>query len=98
MLPYWLKRTYQVVFNVPMLINGKIYRIWRQPPDPICVHLGPGKDRYLGGWVNVDANILTARIDLWANILNQLPFRSNSVKMFYSHHVVEHLPDHYLAA
>lgn len=79
-----------------MWINGRIYRRFRQPNTPIRVQLGPGVKYYLDGWVNVDANFLTARVDLWANLTDPLPFRSDSVQTFYSHHVVEHLPDSYL--
>jgi predicted SAM-dependent methyltransferase len=45
------------------------------------------------GWLNVDANILTSRPDLWINLLHGMPFRDNSVSVFYSHHVLEHLPE-----
>jgi SAM-dependent methyltransferase len=45
----------------------------------------------------VDANAFTARIDVWADISWKLPFRNNSVAAFYSHHVIEHLPDSRLA-
>jgi len=53
----------------------------------------------LAGWCNVDAN-LAARIDLWADLRNPLPFRDGTVAAFYSHHVIEHLaddtlPDHF---
>lgn len=79
-----------------MRVNGVAYKWLRQPSRPVRVHLGPGQHRYFQGWVNVDANWLTARIDVWANLLDPLPFRDNSVETFYSHHVVEHLPDQYL--
>src|SRR5207244_7364207 len=32
----------------------------------------------------------------WANLMDPLPFRNNSVDVFYSHHVIEHLPDSFL--
>ena len=54
---------------------------------------GPGQKNYLRGWINVEANVLTAELDVWADIRNKLPFRSNSVDVFYSHHVIERLPD-----
>lgn len=57
------------------------------------MHLGPGQDHYLPEWINVDANIFTTRCDLWADLTHPLPFRDNSVAAFYSHHVIEHLPD-----
>jgi hypothetical protein len=97
MVPFWLKRFYYASFCVPMRVNGALYRIVRQPKEPVSVHLGCGQQNYIPGWVNVDANIFTARPDVWANLLDPLPFRENSVKAFYSHHVVEHLPDRFLA-
>jgi hypothetical protein len=97
MIPFWLKRCYYAAFRLPMRINGALYRIARQPSEPICVHLGCGQVHYIPGWVNVDANIFSARPDVWANLMDPLPFRDNSVKMFYSHHMVEHLPDRFLA-
>jgi len=79
-----------------MRINGMIYRAFRHPTAPVRVHFGPGKKRYLEGWINLDANFITAKIDLWANLLDPLPFRDSSVELFYSFHVIEHLPDAYL--
>ena len=97
MIPFWLKRCYYTTLWLPMRINGTLYRIARQPNEPICVHLGCGQAHYISGWVNVDANILSAHPDVWANLLDPLPFRKNSVKVFYSHHMIEHLPDRFLA-
>ena len=54
--------------------------------------LGRAKN-YLPGWVNVDANLFTGKCDVWADLRNPLPFRDESVDVFYSHHVIEHLPD-----
>ena len=50
------------------------------------------------GWINVDANAFTGKCDVWADLRNRLPFRDASVDAFYSHHVIEHLPDHALGA
>ena len=55
----------------------------------VRVHLGPGQKNYLPGWVNVDANFLTAKIDVWANLADPLPFPDASVDAIYSHHVIE---------
>ena len=30
---------------------------------------------------------------MWADLNNKLPFHDNSVDAFYSHHMIEHLPD-----
>ncbi|MBL6934958.1 MAG: methyltransferase [Alphaproteobacteria bacterium] len=93
MMPRRLKAVYYVLMRVPMRLNGVVYRHFRQPRAPLKAHLGPGKTKYIPGWLNVDANILTARIDLWANILDPLPFRNDSLACVYSYHVIEHLPD-----
>jgi predicted SAM-dependent methyltransferase len=81
-----------------MRINGQIYRRFRQKSDRIRVHLGCGQKNYITGWVNVDANFLSAKIDLWANLEHGLPFRDSSVERFYSFHVIEHFPDAFLPA
>jgi hypothetical protein len=98
MISFWLKRSYYAAMWLPMRLNGALYRVARQPKEPINVQLGCGAHHYIPGWVNVDGNILTARPDLWANLLDPLPFRENSVQVFYSHHVVEHLPERFLSA
>jgi predicted SAM-dependent methyltransferase len=80
-----------------MRLNGAIYRWFRAPKDGIVkVHLGPGQGNYLEGWINVDANVFTAKCDVWADLRNRLPFRDGTVDAVYSHHVVEHLPDRLL--
>ena len=91
------KFLYYAVLAVPMRINGGLYRRFRQNGRPIKAHLGCGQKNYLPGWVNVDANFITAKIDLWANLEQGLPFRNNSVEKVYSFHVIEHLPDSALA-
>jgi hypothetical protein len=98
MISFWLKRSYYAAMWLPMRVNGALYRAVRQPKEPINVQLGCGQHHYIPGWVNVDGNIVTARPDLWANLLDPLPFRENSVQVFYSHHVVEHLPERCLSA
>lgn len=98
MIPTALKNLYYGAMQGPMWVNGKLYKALRQPRDgTLNVHLGCGKERYIDGWLNVDANFVSAKIDLWINFLDQLPFRDNSVDRFYSFHVVEHLPEHHLA-
>jgi predicted SAM-dependent methyltransferase len=91
------KALYYALLSGPMWLNAQIYRRFRQERDRIRVHLGCGQKNYIAGWVNVDANFLTAKIDLWANLEHGLPFRDNSVECFYSFHVIEHLPDTFLA-
>jgi predicted SAM-dependent methyltransferase len=80
--------------GVPMRVNGFIHRRIRTPKKGVVkVQLGPGQFTYFNGWVNVDANIFTAKIDVWADFRNALPFPDKSVDVFYSHHVIEHLAD-----
>lgn len=76
-----------------MKANGSLYRQFRAPKEArLRVHLGPGQEKYIAGWVNVDANMFTGKCDLWADLRNPLPFRDETVECFYSHHVIEHLP------
>jgi predicted SAM-dependent methyltransferase len=77
-----------------MKANGEIYRQLFAPREGVVkVHLGPGREKYLKGWINVDANMFTGKCDVWADLRNKLPFRDGSVDAFYSHHVIEHLPN-----
>lgn len=79
-----------------MAINGLFYRYFKSPRRGIVkVHLGPGQRNYMPGWLNIDANIFTSNCDLWVDLKNKLPFNSNMIDAFYSHHVIEHLPDIY---
>jgi predicted SAM-dependent methyltransferase len=96
MIPSFLRMGYYQLLHYPMAINGWLYKNFRCPSSSLKVHLGPGQGKYIEGWLNVDANFISAKIDLWANLMNPLPFRDNSVEVFYSHHVIEHLPDWYL--
>lgn len=95
-----LKRRTKALFYAacgPLLtLNGKIYRRVRAPRHGLVkVQLGPGQRNYLPGWINVDANAFTGKCDVWADLRNALPFRDSTVDVFYSHHVIEHLPDLY---
>lgn len=78
-----------------MTVNGQIWRHLRTPraDGPLRVQLGPGREKYLPGWVNIDANMFTGKCDIWADLRNPLPFRDGTVDGLYSHHVIEHLPD-----
>ena len=57
------------------------------------MQLGPGQKNYLKGWINVDSNLITSKLDVWCDLRYGVPFRNSSVDAFYSHHVIEHLPD-----
>jgi predicted SAM-dependent methyltransferase len=96
MLNHRYKLLYFAVCYYPMRANSLRYRLFRSRVTPEKVQLGPGRSNYLNGWANVDANFLTARIDIWADISAKLPFRAETVAAFYSHHVIEHLPDRVL--
>jgi predicted SAM-dependent methyltransferase len=94
MLARSVKAAFYGVMGPAMAVNAMLYRALRAPRQGfVRVHLGPGQRHYLSGWINVDANMFTGRCDLWADLRQPLPFFSNSVDCFYSHHVVEHLPD-----
>src|SRR5262245_29102771 len=92
-----MKSFYYTTMSVPLYLSALVYRKWlAQPKDNtanIRVHLGPGQKGYKRGWINVDANIVSTRVDVWADLRNELPFNDNSVDVFYSHHVIERLPD-----
>lgn len=90
------KAVYFGMMYYPMRMNAWRHRTLMPTRGLLKVHLGPGQRNYLPGWTNVDANFLTAKIDIWADIRATLPFRTASVEAFYSHHVIEHLPDRVL--
>ena len=96
MLPRKMKSFYYFLMEPFMYINSRIYLTLFSPRSfkrNVFVQLGPGQRNYIDGWINVDANFLTAKIDVWADLRHKLPFRRNSIDAFYSHHMVEHLPD-----
>jgi SAM-dependent methyltransferase len=97
MISRTLRDLFYRAMRIPMRTNGALYRSLRSPRSGLVkVHLGPGQRNYLDGWINVDANCFSAKIDVWADLRNALPFRDNTVDAFYSHHVIEHLPDYLL--
>lgn len=94
MLSRTAKAAFYAVAGPLMTANGAFYRLWRAPRRTgLKVQLGPGQEKYLPGWINVDANMWTAKADVWADLRNRLPFRDGTVAAMYSHHVIEHLPD-----
>jgi len=88
------KALFYTALAVPMRVNASLYRHWLAPRSgTVRVQLGPGREKYLDGWINVDANFITAKQDVWADLRNGLPFEDETVDALYSHHVIEHLPD-----
>ena len=68
------------------------YLLPRRSTTATHLHLGCGP-KYLPGFVNIDANLFN-KLDLWLDVRNGLPFRSNSVDSIYSTHMFEHFyPD-----
>lgn len=102
-----LKAFFYFAFSWLMAVNGARYRKWKAPKTDITsvapradgaksaikVQLGPGKRNYLDGWINLDSNCFTAKIDVWVNLEFSLPLNDSSIDALYSHHVIEHLPD-----
>jgi predicted SAM-dependent methyltransferase len=60
----------------------------RQAPTGRAVHLGAG-GHHLDGWINVD--VLPDGVDLLADFVHALPFRSASVDFIHSEDLLEHL-------
>jgi len=88
------KATFYAAASPLMKINGIFYHYLRAPKrGALKVHLGPGQNNYIEGWINVDANMFTGKCDVWADLRNPLPFHSETVDAIYSHHVIEHLPN-----
>lgn len=92
MMPRWAKAGFYAICGPLMRANGWVYRHFRSPRSgPVRIQLGPGRDKYLPGWINVDANAFTGRCDVWADLRNPLPFHDGIADAVYSHHVIEHL-------
>lgn len=94
MLSRKFKAAFYTFFSPLMTINGILYRYLKSPKKEYSrVHLGPGRLNYLSGWINVDANVFSGKADVWADLRNPLPFHNESIDVFYSHHMIEHLPN-----
>lgn len=94
MLSHRIKTMFFNMAGPLMRVNGYAYHAFLAPRSGTHkVQLGPGQKNYLNGWINLDANIFTARCDVWIDLRNPLPFHDSTIAAMYSHHVVEHLPD-----
>lgn len=89
------KNSFYCVASPLMRLNAFIYKYLRsfKPRGTVRVHLGPGQEKYLSGWINIDANMFTGKCDVWADLRHPLPFHNSTVDAVYSHHMIEHLPD-----
>jgi predicted SAM-dependent methyltransferase len=96
------QRTRDVYFTALRNLNKLNYWHWKirglraNGSGAPHLHLGCGP-KYLSGFVNVDGNFFRKR-DVWLDLRNGLPFRSNSVASIYSSHVFEHFYAEELAA
>ncbi len=89
-----LRILFYVALSVPLAVSGWFYRVFLSPRRGfVRVQLGPGKQKYIPAWINVDANFITAKSDCVADFRRKLPFRNGSVDAFYSMNVIEHIPD-----
>lgn len=94
MISQQMRVLYFKLMGLPMKCNGIIYKTFRAPRKGVVkVHFGPGQKKYIDGWINLDANLLTAKCDVWVDLHNPLPFPDQTVDVFYSHHMIEHLSD-----
>lgn len=95
MIPRWAKATYFSVWSPFMRLNALRHRLLPNSSRRKFrrAHLGPGQRNYLNGWINVDANLVSSKPDVWADLRFKLPFPDDQLDCIYSHHVIEHLPN-----
>ena len=73
-----LKSAYFLFLGPVMRINSYIYKRFFSPSKSkkkYFVQLGPGKTNYLDGWINVDSNIISGKLDVWCDLKYGLPFK-----------------------
>lgn len=95
MIPRWLKTSYYTVLSPFMRLNSLRYQHFpiSNNQNLQCAHLGPGQKNYITNWINIDANLVSSRPDIWADLRFKLPFPDEFLDCIYSHHVIEHLPN-----
>lgn len=95
MLSRGKKETFYKLAGPLMRANAVFFKFFWAPKyeEHIRVHLGPGQKKYMPGWINIDANMFTAKCDVWADLRYPLPFHDSTITAMYSHHMIEHLPD-----
>jgi hypothetical protein len=91
MISYKKKRLFYILAIPVFWCHYLISKIKLRNKSGSCVQFGPGQKNYLKGWINIDANFLTAKTDIVSNLDWGLPIRNSSVSHCYSHHVIEHL-------
>ena len=93
MLKRYQKNLFFIIASPLMRINSfriKYFNSFKK--KPLKLHLGPGQKKYIDEWINIDANMISAKCDLWLDLRYKLPFKNSSVDCCYSYHMVEHLP------
>lgn len=93
MISHAVRVTYYALLSPIMRLNAAKHRLFDAPASSTRAQLGPGRNNYLPGWVNVDANLVSSHPDIWSDLRYKLPFRDSSLVAIYSHHVIEHLPN-----
>tara|TARA_B100000963_G_scaffold199242_1_gene173444 strand:+ start:3136 stop:3798 length:663 start_codon:yes stop_codon:yes gene_type:complete len=95
MLQRWKKNLFYNLASPLMRLNSIKYKYLNtiKKNNYVKIHLGPGKKNYIPGWINIDANMFSAKCDMWLDLRYKLPFQNSSVNYCYSHHMIEHLPN-----
>jgi predicted SAM-dependent methyltransferase len=71
------------------LLRREVDHCWPSAADGYRMHLGCG-DTHLDGWVNVD-NRRAPAVDVRWDLRRGIPLRGESVALYYSEHVIEHM-------
>lgn len=75
--------------TIPNHYLAKTTYAFRRDEKPLYLHLGCG-DTYVPGMVNIDGNFRRKK-ELWLDLRNGLPFKSNTALFVYCCHTIEHL-------